>query len=234
MHNSKVNKPKISIITVVYNDEANIEKTIKSVLSQKNANFQYIIIDGKSSDDTVKIINKYISKIQYFISEPDDGIYDAMNKGIKEADGDCLFFLNSGDYIVGQLLSDIEIHPCYVPLKFENIFGKIQNMKIKSYKLGLPYGHQGIIFKNSNLKYSIEFNISSDYDFYLNHGYKYLTMVKSKAYVYYDNNGISSINRYLRDKEIALIIKKNFGWKSMVYFQFYCRLKNIIRKLFIR
>ena len=89
--------PKVSVITVCYNAEEFIENAINSVLNQTYINIEYIIIDGASKDSTVPIINKYKSKITFFLSEPDNGIYEAMNKGIKAATGDILYFLNSDD-----------------------------------------------------------------------------------------------------------------------------------------
>ena len=89
---------KISVITVVYNDCLHIEETIKSFISQTWRNKEYIIIDGGSTDGTVDIIKKYEDKIPFWCSEPDDGIYDAMNKGIDKASGDWINILNSGDY----------------------------------------------------------------------------------------------------------------------------------------
>ena len=89
---------KISIITVVYNGVEFLEETIKSVISQTYKNTEYIIIDGGSTDGTVDIIKKYEDKITYWISEPDKGIYDAMNKGIKRATGDIVGILNSDDF----------------------------------------------------------------------------------------------------------------------------------------
>jgi glycosyltransferase involved in cell wall biosynthesis len=88
---------KISIITVCFNSEKTIEKTIQSVLSQNYNNIEYIVIDGKSQDGTIKIINEYIDRIDYFISEPDLGIYDALNKGILRSTGDIVGILNSDD-----------------------------------------------------------------------------------------------------------------------------------------
>ncbi len=90
--------PKISIVTITYNSEKTLEKTIKSILSQSFTDYEYIIIDGGSTDGTLNIIKKYEDKITYWISEPDDGIYDAMNKGILKATGEWIHLLNSDDY----------------------------------------------------------------------------------------------------------------------------------------
>ena len=88
---------KYSIITVNYNNKDGLEITIKSVLSQTFKDFEYIIIDGGSTDGSVEVIKKYATQIDYWVSEPDKGIYNAMNKGIKKATGDYLNFMNSGD-----------------------------------------------------------------------------------------------------------------------------------------
>lgn len=88
----------LSVITVVFNGAATIERTITSVLEQSGENIQYIIIDGGSTDGTLDIIKKYEDKIAYWISEPDEGLYDAMNKGIKKATGEWVSFINSDDW----------------------------------------------------------------------------------------------------------------------------------------
>ena len=85
----------ITIITVVYNDIKHIEETIKSVINQTYKNIEYIIIDGGSTDGTLGIIKKYEKYINYWVSESDKGIYNAMNKGVKKTTGDYLYFLNS-------------------------------------------------------------------------------------------------------------------------------------------
>jgi glycosyltransferase involved in cell wall biosynthesis len=97
----------LSIITVVKNDEKNIEKTIKSVLNQKNIKLEYIVIDGNSSDKTLAIINNYKKNINKIISENDNGIYDAMNKGIINSTGDIIAFCNSGDFFYDNSLSKV-------------------------------------------------------------------------------------------------------------------------------
>ena len=88
---------KVSIVTITYNSEKTLEETIESVLSQSYKNIEYIIIDGNSSDKTIEIVKKYGDQISTFLSEPDDGIYDAMNKGLKLATGDIVGILNSDD-----------------------------------------------------------------------------------------------------------------------------------------
>lgn len=100
---------KISIVTVCFNAEAVIEETIKSVISQTHQDIEYIIIDGKSSDSTMSRIEKYSDKIDKIISEPDKGIYDAMNKGVALASGDYINFMNAGDVFSSpEVVSKIE------------------------------------------------------------------------------------------------------------------------------
>ncbi|MDH5548096.1 MAG: glycosyltransferase [Gammaproteobacteria bacterium] len=97
-------KPKISVITAVYNNEKNIESCIRSVLSQDYENIEYIVIDGNSSDSTLAKIRNWSSKIDSIISEPDSGIYDALNKGIKASTGDIIAFLHSDDIYENNLV----------------------------------------------------------------------------------------------------------------------------------
>src|SRR6476659_3572380 len=114
------NQPLISIITVVYNGGAVIEQTIKSVIEQHYKNIEYIIIDGASKDDTVNVIKKYQDKITRWISEPDKGIYDAMNKGWAEASYESyILFLGAGDKIIKLPDLLIKAHP-------DIVYGNVQ------------------------------------------------------------------------------------------------------------
>ena len=102
---------KLSIITINYNNKIGLNKTIKSVINQKENNFEYIVIDGGSNDGSKEIIEKHKDDIDYWVSEPDKGIYNAMNKGIKAAKGEYLLFINSGDSlytnnVIGMVLSN--------------------------------------------------------------------------------------------------------------------------------
>lgn len=92
------NKPKLSVVTVSYNCRDVMEQTICNVLKQTYGNIEYIIIDGGSTDGTKEIIERYRDRLAYYVSEPDRGIYDAMNKGIRAATGDWIIFRNAGDY----------------------------------------------------------------------------------------------------------------------------------------
>jgi glycosyltransferase involved in cell wall biosynthesis len=108
----------LTIITVCLNSEALIEKTIRSVTSQDYPQIEYIIIDGGSIDGTFEILQNYQSKITILISEKDNGIYDAMNKGLAHATGDLVYFLNSGDYladddVISEVIRSIEQFPDY-------------------------------------------------------------------------------------------------------------------------
>ena len=98
---------KISIVTVTFNNFETIEQTIKSVLDQNYSNLEYIVIDGGSTDGTLKILNRYKSKFKYFKSSKDKGVYDAMNKGITQASGDLIGFVNGGDFIYKNTLHNI-------------------------------------------------------------------------------------------------------------------------------
>lgn len=116
--------PKISIITVVYNSVSYIEETIKHVLNQTYSNIEYIIIDGGSTDGTVKRIEQFKDQLAYFISEKDEGIYEAMNKGIVASTGDWINFVNAGDkYVNENVISNIFHNKNVEVAKFDVIYG---------------------------------------------------------------------------------------------------------------
>lgn len=114
---------KVSIITVVYNGAKTIEQTILSVLEQTYKNVEYIIIDGQSTDDTLKIIEKYSNFISVFISEKDNGIYDAMNKGIQKATGEIIGIINSDDWYDRTAIENV-VH-FFEKSKVDLVYGKI-------------------------------------------------------------------------------------------------------------
>ncbi len=174
--------PLISIITVSFNSEKYIEKTIKSVAEQNFTNREHIIIDGGSTDSTVDIIKKYSDKLAFWVSEPDSGIAEAMNKGIREAKGDYLLFLNSDDYLIdNDALNDVaEIidgnHDLYIfrvsflypdgrqIRSLNHGFGLLTNFKMGSC-------HQGQFFSRSTINalggFDTSLKINFDYDLLL-------------------------------------------------------------------
>lgn len=136
--------PKISIITVSYNNETTIEDTIRSVKSQTYPMVEHIIIDGASTDSTMAIVNQYKSHLGPILSEPDKGIYFAMNKGIKLASGDIIGFINADDILannsvlrnVAQTLTDKDMDACYANL----VYVKTDNMdKIIRFWMSSPF-----------------------------------------------------------------------------------------------
>lgn len=174
-----MNKPKVSVITAVRNDVEHIEKSILSVLSQSYAFIEYIIVDGDSIDGTVDIIKKYANKFAYWVSEPDKGVYDAMNKGIAASTGDFVIFMNSGDTFhtddaIERMCLDSEVKNTVV---YGNVYAKYwdgiaiempheffkTSMKFK----GVGICHQTVFFPGEvirKMRYDLSYRIVSDYD----------------------------------------------------------------------
>jgi len=227
--------PRLTIITVTFNDSIGLEQTIKSVYMQYMDQIEYIIIDGGSNDNTHSILNKYKKLISYWISEPDKGIYDAMNKGIKIASGDALLFLNAGDVFVGDVINDKNFKfPALIPVKYKTYSGKLKNFKQRNYKYSHPYCHQGIIFENKKLLYNTKFKIAADFDYYLRHGYKNLPFIETTGYILYDNNGVST-NQYLQKyAEIGEIIKNYFPSFNYYLYKSKSLIKHLIKTIFKR
>ena len=174
-------RPLVSIITVVYNSERFIEKTIKSIINQTYPNVEYLIVDGASTDGTVEIIKKYEKYISKWISEKDNGLYDAMNKAIKIASGDYLWFINSGDEIyteniLTEIFSQLDNLPdvVYGETEIINFKGRPVGMRRhstpekltwKSMRFGMKVCHQSILVKKALVEpYQLHFKYSSDFE----------------------------------------------------------------------
>lgn len=222
---------KLTIITVCYNSENYIEETIKSVINQEYKNIEYIIIDGKSTDSTLDIIKNYckLNKFIKYLSEEDNGIYDAMNKGIKLATGEYIFFLNSGDRLFdNKVLSDVSIMTeKNIDILYGNVV-KTLNSKYEVVKysplyhlkmiIGRTICHQAMFVRRKNfIKYGNfdnNFKLASDFDFILrilkkNGRFKYI----DRNIAYYDLSGISSKveNKSVLYNEYRNSISKNMG-----------------------
>jgi putative colanic acid biosynthesis glycosyltransferase len=213
-------EPLITIITVVFNNKKKLEDTIKSIKGQNYKNLEYIIIDGGSTDGTLDIIKKYNNFIDYWVSEKDNGIYDAMNKGCRLALGAGLVFLNSGDIFVGNIFNSKIKLPCLIPCKIKGIKKNIFFRKITDEKCGMPTSHQAMIFANKKKLYDLSYKISSDYDYYLRNDTFTSLNLNCLGYVLYDNSGVSRINWLRRDIETMIIIFKNFGLLKVIKFLF--------------
>jgi glycosyltransferase involved in cell wall biosynthesis len=177
--------PTISVITVCFNAEKYIEQTIKSVIEQQGCDIEYIVVDGASTDSTISIIKQYESQITVCISEPDKGIAEAMNKGIKAATGDYLMFLNADDYF--QTSSVISKAASYMQegkdiYIFDTIFLKDKGgERSHSGTFGKRINfkgvcHQGALCKRGLFEkiglFNTSFKICMDYDFF-NRAYRY-------------------------------------------------------------
>jgi putative colanic acid biosynthesis glycosyltransferase len=222
----------LTVITVVLNDVAGLEKTLQSVGRQKqfNPNIQYIVVDGGSTDGSLELIHANEAVIDFWISGPDGGIYDAMNIGIRHAKGIGLIFMNAGDYFVGNLLHpDIKI-PSFLPVKYIDILGRFRYRAIESVFSGLPNCHQGIIFENKGIEYDLKYKISSDYKYFLENGYRdEIPMSEVDGYVYFDNAGINTKNVVQRDDEIFQIRRTFFGFLIAYTYEVWPATKRFIR-----
>lgn len=220
---SKKDMPLVTVITVTYNAANSLERTISSVLRQKYENIEFIIVDGESTDETLSIIRKYENAIDYWVSEKDAGIYDAMNKGCQLASGAAINFLNAGDEYCGDVIQGFSSFPVIIPWKVKHNEKKMVNGKIKSRKMGMPVCHQSIFYKNDKKLYSLEYELSSDYDFTLRglseHSYFFSDV---PGYVMYDNNGVSQKKYVQRDYESLKIIYKYFSFYAVIFLIFMC------------
>ena len=238
---------KLSVITINYNNYEGLKKTIKSVRNQTNQNFEYIIIDGNSDDNSLQIINENIDIITTWVSELDEGIYNAMNKGIKKSNGDYIIFINSGDYfysnhIIENILSHLHNEDliygnlCHINNSKQEIFHYPEFLSIQYiWKYSLP--HPSTFIKKSLLFDIGLFNekdkITSDWQFFMsalflkNCSYKKLNFTIST----FIGNGISnkfeSLNRIENEK--YSFMRKNFPKINLIQLNTIIKHEDILR-----
>lgn len=229
---------KITVVTVCFNAEETIKETIESVISQKNVNIEYVIVDGNSTDKTKKIIEEYVkdNSIKY-ISENDDGIYDAMNKGIELAEGEYIIFLNSGDVfydnlvlkdVESKLKKDIEIDVLYGNVELdkngEKTLYSYSNFKIDAmfFCRELMICHQCIFIRREILKkykFDTKYIICADKKQIIKlMKNKYKFQYFDRVISIYDCNGFSEKNINLLRKEAKEIIYEEFGLYARIIF----------------
>lgn len=237
--------PKVSIITVCFNAESLIEDTIKSVVEQEYKNYEYIIIDGKSTDNTINIISKYSKYIAKLVSEKDNGIYDAMNKSLNyvSEDSDYLIFINAGDLLLGDALSSIFDNYEAKQKQNFNIYGDFfygDDLRILPSKLGMGFlarntvCHQALIFNTSihkEYKYNLNYPICADYEVILK---MYKDKINFKKIdvpiVKYLPDGFSDLNKEKLIKErISILYQLNK--KYLVLYLFHLIVIESIFKL---
>ncbi|WP_455667116.1 glycosyltransferase family 2 protein [Phocaeicola sp.] len=235
MHNTHLH-PKFSIITVTYNAAKVLEDTIQSIVTQTYKNTEYIIVDGGSTDGTLEIIQKYKEHIHTVVSEPDKGLYDAMNKGIKLATGDYICFLNAGDglheddtlqqmvhSITGTELPDV----LYGETEIVDSEGHFLHMRRlsapekltwKSFKKGMLVCHQAFFARRDRVEpYDLQYRFSADFDWCIR------IMKKAKVLhnthltiIDYLNEGMTTQNQKASLKERFRIMAKHYGMTSTI------------------
>lgn len=215
---------KLSIITINYNNRDGLRKTIESVVAQTTRDFEYIVIDGGSTDGSVDVIKEYASYIDYWVSEPDKGIYNAMNKGVRAASGQYCQFLNSGDwYYDNEVVHKFNQYANMTDI----ILGYTAHIKNSSIIIGRSVtdtisfitlikagiNHQASFIKRKlcvSFPYDESYKICSDWKFYLEtliiHNCSFSTV--DDVIVCFDMEGISNTNMELNGKERNDIIKE--------------------------
>lgn len=242
---------KITIITVCYNASSCIEKTIQSIINQTYSNIEYIIIDGKSTDSTLNLIRKYEKYISHWISEPDNGVFDAMNKGISMASGEYIIFMNAGDYFAEtSIIEDVVnyiMHNNNADVYHGDIYRDIKSPKhiwkdipfyLNKKKLkGMNICHQAIFTKLSTAKkyyFDTSYKVSADYNMMMQifkdkGSFKYIPL----NIAIYNTTGISTTNWKQTIYEEARICGCE---KSLIfYLKFFkrivfCKIKSIYSK----
>lgn len=170
----------ITIITITYNASATLRRTIESVAAQEYSKIEYIIVDGASTDGTVDIIKEYPDVVTRYVSEPDNGLYDAMNKGLQMATGEYVWFVNAGDEIASPtVIRDMFKYEPYCDVYYGNTVmtdmeGNVigdrrltppDNLTWKSFKMGMLVSHQSFVARRVLCgKYDLKYRFSADFD----------------------------------------------------------------------
>lgn len=225
-------QPKVSVVTVCYNAAKDIKRTILSVINQTYPNLEYIIIDGGSTDGTMDIVNQYKDKINIIVSEPDKGIYDAMNKGIDKATGDWINFMNAGDcFYKKTVLSNLfdknnflDFDVLYGLLVHSFSFGKflIEPLELSEIQKQMVFGHPASFVSSKILKeykFNCKYRIVADYELFYrlfqdNKKFKYIPVIIAD---FEAENGVSSTLEIQTFKETSCAN----GMDKMKYFKLY-------------
>lgn len=220
--------PKLSIITINYNNAIGLKRTIESVVAQNYSNLEYIIIDGGSTDTSVGIIHDYENHITKWISEKDKGVYNAMNKGIQKATGDYLLFLNSGDHFYdATVLANNEHHLInHDIIAFDiNMFGlghdyihKHPDELLFSFLFEETFAHQSVFIKRSLFDkiglYDENLKIVADWKFFIHAvaaGCSYKSVHEVLSVFYFDGISATAEGTFTRKREREIVLKEEFS-----------------------
>jgi len=221
-------KPTLSVITVVYNNARDIERTLLSVIHQTYQAIEYIVIDGLSTDGTVEIIKRYEDRILKFVSERDEGIYDAMNKGIAVATGDYVLFMNSGDefyaadtverVFASEPGGDIYYGETEMMTEAGDILGQRRHrvpekFNWRSFKYGMSVSHQAIYIRRLLTEpFDRRYELSADIDWIIRAAKKAKKIVNVSQYVArYQVGGMSKTKHWQSLLERFDIMKRYYG-----------------------
>jgi glycosyltransferase involved in cell wall biosynthesis len=221
-------QPVLSVITIVYNNVKDIERSMLSVLNQSYPNLEYVVIDGGSTDGTKAIIEKYRHRLTTYRSEHDKGIYDAMNKGLALAKGDYILFMNSGDEIydkdtvtrVFQTKEDADIYYGETEMyndQWQSLGQRRhrapESFTWKSFKYGMSISHQAIYVKRTLAEpYDLTYKYSADIDWIIKIARKAHKIVNTRLYVAkYLVGGVSKQKHLASLKERFHIFSKYYG-----------------------
>lgn len=231
MHNTRLH-PKFSIITVTYNAGATLEDTIQSVITQTYRNLEYIIIDGGSKDRTLEIIEQYRPHIHKVVCEPDKGLYDAMNKGIKQATGDYICFLNAGDELHEDDTLLLMVHSITESTLPDVLYGETaivdeeghfvrmrrlsapEHLTWKSFKSGMLVCHQAFFARRDLAEpFDLRYRFSADFDWCIRIMKKSQTLHNTHlTLIDYLNKGMTTRNHKASLKERFRIMCKYYGY----------------------
>jgi len=226
-------KPTLSVITVVYNNVQDIERTMLSVLTQTYPRIEYIIIDGKSIDGTLKIINRYRDQVTKIFSEKDEGIYDAMNKGLAAATGDYVIFMNSGDEFYARdtvqnvFASSPNADIYYGETEMIDADGKSLGQRRhkapevftwKDFRYGMSISHQAIYVRRSlAMPYDRRYKLSADIDWIIRAALQAKNIVNVNQYVAkYLVGGMSKAKHRQSLMERFAIMQRYYGFLPTV------------------
>lgn len=239
-------KPLISVITVCYNSYEMLQRTIKSVRMQTYSEIEYIVIDGASKDSTLRLIKENEDIINLWISEPDNGLYFAMNKGLELANGDYVIYINAGDmfYMPDTLEKIFENHQNDVDIYYGDTMILAQNQKElgsrrlsspkqltkNSFRWGMTVCHQSILIKRTIApKYDTSYRITADYDWVLTSIENAKKIVNTNNYISkFLSGGLSSKHVVKANKERYKIMCKHYGTPIALWYNFLMLFRLII------